>query len=888
MMQPLARTTALFLTLVAAMACSVSSEFRAPNLNQSTLSLSHATLFADGASQAVVTVTALWADGTPLVGASVQLTAPGAAVAQPTRMTDANGTATGTLASTQTGKVVVSAVLSTAEFTANVPHTATLEFLAPITTVTYPPTTALTVTALRNTTQAGLATSLTITAYDATGARATHYAATLLASSSDANATLPGAIPFTLADAGQITLPDAVTFRTAGPQAITITDTLNAALTTSSPNITVFSGAAAQLSVSGPDQVVAGANTIFNATLLDTFGNVAISYDGTLSVASTSPQQTLSAPHSFSPGDAGTYAFSVALGTSGAQSVTVTDANALHVTLPVAVQAGPAVVFNLSQLPATLIAGDVTDVYVTAHDANANIATHYAGTLAFSSTDALATLPANATMPAGAKIFNHGVALRTAGLQSVTVIDAGNANLTSSASAQVSAAGFSQARVIASPNAQLADGNSIVNLTVRSQDAYGNAVGNQNFVLTASEGSDLLAPLSGQTDTHGLSSATLASFVPGLQRVTASFAGVSSAISVTFTTTACSSLAFAPHTEFTTDANPLQVALGDFDGDGKPDVASAHYTGAHSLNISFNQGGGVFGSFIPYLANSGSSMVAVADIDNDGYKDIVITDIGGFEISVYINLGTGGFGPQTVHVAGSLPAGVALADLNNDGNIDAAVACEDNHGGDHVTVFLSQGQGTFLGLSYHSDGTQPQNIVAGDLNNDGLVDLVTGGVAGPTVSVLMNAGRGSFAPSTIYQVGVGPNHVALGDVDGNGSLDVIASNLGDDTVSVLLNFNAGILATQNTYGTGSQPYGVTTADVNGDGRVDIVVANSNSDTISVLVNQNLNSFAARRDFTVGSGPTGLAVGDVTADGRADIIVANANEQTFSVLVNTCN
>ena len=306
---------------------------------------------------------------------------------------------------------------------------------------------------------------------------------------------------------------------------------------------------------------------------------------------------------------------------------------------------------------------------------------------------------------------------------------------------------------------------------------------------------------------------------------------------------------------------PFAIASGDFNGDGRPDYVTADYfNGTATVFLSDGAGGfNVETLNVPY----GPDAIAVGDINGDGHADIAVASYFEGSVAVLLGDGAGGFTREPdISVAG-YHAGLALADINGDHKLDLVVPDSD---GNTVQVLLGDGAGGFgkattVGIG---GGSGPYSVAVGDVNGDGLPDIVTVNRLSDNVSVLLADGHGSFAPRLVSNLGGGSGaiSVALGDVNGDGNLDIVTADQSSDEVSVLLgdgvgNFAPSVVST----GAGSEPHGVAVTDVNGDGIADIVTANQSGD-VSILTGDGSGGFALDRIGSDGAyGSYAVAVDD---------------------------
>jgi len=344
-------------------------------------------------------------------------------------------------------------------------------------------TTSLQVSGISNPSTAGVPSDVTVAAKDPFGNTTPAYIGTIRFTSSDAKASVPGNYTFVPADSGSHTFAAGVILRSPGSQSVTAADTTTSTIT-GSQTVTVNPGPAASLQVTGiANPSSAGVSSNLTVTALDAGGNTATSYRGTVHFTSTDSGATLPADHVFVAADNGTHTFvnGVTLRGTGSQTVTATDTATATITGSQTVTVVPSqpVTLQVTGLSNPTTAGTPANVTVAAKDATGNTVTNYRGTVAFTSTDASATLPSDYTFVAadnGSHTFVSGVTLKTAGDQSVTVIDTATPTLKGSQSVTVNPAPISWLYVSDMPDPFLAGSSS--NITVIAKDPYWNHITN--------------------------------------------------------------------------------------------------------------------------------------------------------------------------------------------------------------------------------------------------------------------------------------------------------------------------------------------------------------------------------------------------------------------------
>jgi serine/threonine protein kinase/predicted Zn-dependent protease len=330
------------------------------------------------------------------------------------------------------------------------------------------------------------------------------------------------------------------------------------------------------------------------------------------------------------------------------------------------------------------------------------------------------------------------------------------------------------------------------------------------------------------------------------------------------------------------------LAIGDLNGDGKPDLAVVNSFG-NNVSVLLGNGDGTFPAAPTYSAGSYPINVAVADFNGDGILDLAVTNAGGPRagsspgtVSILLGKGNGTFEAAVNYPTGPCPGGVAVGDFNGDGIPDLAVA---NHNAfftsSTVSILLGNGDGTFQAAANYPAGQTPDCVVVADFNGDGILDLaVTSHLFNGGVSVLLGNGDGSFQAPQSVAVGANPHAMAVGDFNGDGIPDLAVANWSNNSVSIFLGKGDGTFRNAGDYSTPG-PDSPVVGDFNGDGKLDLAVANATNDgtsgSVSVLLGNGDGTFQAPVSYLTGPIPNtgcpgGMAVGDVNGDGTVDLVV----------------
>jgi hypothetical protein len=331
-----------------------------------------------------------------------------------------------------------------------------------------------------------------------------------------------------------------------------------------------------------------------------------------------------------------------------------------------------------------------------------------------------------------------------------------------------------------------------------------------------------------------------------------------------------SSLVFS-RSDITVGSSPQAVITGDFNGDGKPDLAVAN-AADNTVSIFLGIGDGTFALQSTVMVGTMPSSLASADFNADGYLDLAVTNSGDNTVTILTGNGDGTFTAGSTIPVGSNPVGVIAGDWNGDGKADLAIV---NYNDGTITVMLGNGDGTFNALQPISVGNGPDSLQSGDFNGDGKLDLAIANKIDGSVVVLLGNGDGTFNLSATLTVGSTPSSVALGDLNSDGFLDLAVANAGSNNISVFLGNGDGTFQTQTatTYVVGNSPQAVAASDLNGDGRLDLIAVNAVDNTFSILPGNGDGTFANVLVFPTGSQPDAFCINDFNGDGHLDVAVA---------------
>lgn len=344
---------------------------------------------------------------------------------------------------------------------------------------------------------------------------------------------------------------------------------------------------------------------------------------------------------------------------------------------------------------------------------------------------------------------------------------------------------------------------------------------------------------------------------------------------------------------------PGSVEIVDLDNDGTLDIIVANEQ-SNNVTILLGSEAGRFtqakGS--PFPAGKMPNDIAIGDYNGDKKLDLAFANHESTYLTILLGDGKGGFNPAAnsrIPVqAKPHPHGIAASDFNGDGKLDLVTDSWEN---DKVEVIFGNGKGEFATDHVMLNvGRHPyQRVRSGDVNNDGKPDLITTNLRGRNVTVLLGDGKRGFKESqgSPFPCNDFPFFLAVRDLNRDGNPDLVVANspsnttnsTGADGLTLLFgNGKGGFTKMGSTpFSTGKAPTRLAVGDVNGDGNPDIAVANLNSDTVTLFLLNGKGEIESSSTITVGGQPKGIAIGDLNGDKKEDLVIANNSDNDIMIV-----
>jgi len=349
---------------------------------------------------------------------------------------------------------------------------------------------------------------------------------------------------------------------------------------------------------------------------------------------------------------------------------------------------------------------------------------------------------------------------------------------------------------------------------------------------------------------------------------------------------------FQAHVDYTVGDFPEGIVAGDFNDDGKVDLAIANNNDG-TISILYGNGDGTFQPQVAIGVGSEPTSIGTGDFNGDGKTDLIASCVGSGVVSVLLNTGggtftrvdtsSGLFGPDT-----SL---VVTSKFTTSGSLDAVISSKIQQ---QLYLLKGEGNGSFMSPTalVGIGAGEIYSLVAADINHDGKTDLGYGSVGPDAFWVLLGNGSGKFSaplPSPIFAT----ESIALADINGDGFLDLVTPEESLNSVAVVLGNGKGqfgVAKTDNLSGTVYGPNSTVVADFNGDGKLDLAVAETNFPTgqVAVSLGNGQGSFGTPVISPLLSEAINnqdlMLSGDFNGDGKPDLIIMDDYSNGFQVLL----
>ncbi len=324
----------------------------------------------------------------------------------------------------------------------------------------------------------------------------------------------------------------------------------------------------------------------------------------------------------------------------------------------------------------------------------------------------------------------------------------------------------------------------------------------------------------------------------------------------------------------------------DLNNDGWADLTIVNEDTA-DLRVFLNlaDGSGQYAEFMQptFPVNDRASPSEPSDFNHDGNADICVANINTNSVSILLGLGDGRYGPHQEIAVGTAPRGVAVLDADGDGDIDVV---NTNSSNSNMSILLNDGTGVFGPPTFfEGGGSQEWALMSGDMNDDGILDLVVGARSSQTIIVNTGNGNGTFTPQAPQSAGGSVWMLVVGDVDGNGTEDVATANSTSNNGAILFGQGDGTLAPPVTHATDSFPLATDLGDIDGDGDLDWVTSSFNGDWW-LFENDGGGGFAFSEEFDAPAAASCALMVDIDNDRDLDLVLIDEIADVIVLMTNS--
>ncbi len=346
-------------------------------------------------------------------------------------------------------------------------------------------------------------------------------------------------------------------------------------------------------------------------------------------------------------------------------------------------------------------------------------------------------------------------------------------------------------------------------------------------------------------------------------------------------------------------ARPIQVpmgaalrglAVGDFDADGKVDIAGTRM--AERTVASFlGRGDATFVQTGDFQVGADPETVITEDFNGDGTLDLAVLNTRSQTVSVLLGLGDGTFEATSSTLTGAGPWAMTAADFDGDGNQDLfTVNTSLSTGASTLNWLKGNGRGFFT----RSDFSLPfaaLSVTTADFDGDGHLDVALPASLGYDFYVYLGAGDGSFRSGYRYSALNSPRQVVAADLNNDGKPDLLVTTKRDTfnppAVSVYLGKGDGTFEPAKRHEVVGEVDALVVADFNADGRLDVAATMTAANTVSLFPGLGDGSLSERNDVVLDAMPRGLVAGKFSTGDKVSLMVSQEGRDSLTLLTATC-